>query len=46
VILRVIFRYLRQVGFAVPEAIETAPCDLYHGDFLCGGRGEVLLRAV
>lgn len=46
VILRVIFRYLRQVGFAVPEAIETARCDLYHGDFLCGGRGEVLLRAV
>lgn len=44
-ILRVIVRYLGQVGFEAARAWDDTVCDLYHGDFLCGGRGEVLIRA-
>ncbi len=45
VVFSVIFRRLRDLQFAVPEMLMTAEFDLYHGDMVAGGRGEVFLRA-
>ena len=42
--LSVIFSRLRSRGFPLPEELDTA-VDLYNGDLLEGGRGEILLRA-
>ena len=36
---------LRRHGFDVCEPISTGDVDLYHGDMLDGGRGEILLPA-
>jgi len=46
VVLPLMFRQLRQYGFHVPDELESALFDLYNGDLLEGGRGEVLVRAV
>jgi formylmethanofuran dehydrogenase subunit C len=40
----VLWRHLRQLDFAVPEEITACDFDLYHGDMINGGRGEVLVR--
>ena len=36
---------LKSHQFAVPNEIQDMTLDLYHGDFIEGGRGEMLLRA-
>ena len=43
--MRVLLRKLVKTGFPVPEEILSASYDLYHGDMIDGGRGEILLRA-
>ena len=43
--LRLIFHELRRREFAVPAECSACEYELYNGDFLEGGRGEVLIRA-
>jgi formylmethanofuran dehydrogenase subunit C len=43
--LHLIYRELRRHEFHVPEELFTCEYELYNGDFLEGGRGEILLRA-
>jgi formylmethanofuran dehydrogenase subunit C len=43
-ILQLVFRHLRRLEFAVSEDLLRTPFDLYNGDFLEGGRGEILIR--
>jgi formylmethanofuran dehydrogenase subunit C len=43
--LPLIFAQLQRLGFAVPDEAIGADVDLYHGDLLEGGRGEILLGA-
>jgi formylmethanofuran dehydrogenase subunit C len=43
--LRLIYRELRRRDFVVPDELWQCEYELYNGDFLEGGRGEVLLRA-
>lgn len=44
VILQMTLASLRRHKFPVPAAIASASIELYHGDFLEGGRGEILVR--
>ena len=44
-ILQLIFRQLRQLDFRVPDELDYAQFDLYSGDLIEGGRGEILIRA-
>jgi formylmethanofuran dehydrogenase subunit C len=44
--LQLIYRELRRREFHVPDELFTCQYDLYNGDFLAGGRGEILLRAM
>ncbi|QDU97251.1 formylmethanofuran dehydrogenase subunit C [Lignipirellula cremea] len=44
-ILPLLYRDLTRAGFPLPEKPFQSPFDLYHGDQLEGGRGEILLRA-
>jgi len=44
-ILPLICRHLRRLDFAVSDELMTCAYDLYNGDFLTGGRGEMLIRA-
>ena len=44
--LQLTFRQLRRHEFQVPDELLTSAYDLYNGDFLAGGRGELLIRAV
>jgi formylmethanofuran dehydrogenase subunit C len=44
--LRLVFRELQRREFAVPGELFICEYDLYNGDFLEGGRGEVLVRAI
>jgi hypothetical protein len=44
-ILQLSYRHLRCLEFPVPDDLLTAFCDIYNGDFLTGGRGELLFRA-
>jgi len=37
---------LRQKGFEIPSRLKTCQFDLYNGDMIEGGRGEILLTAV
>jgi formylmethanofuran dehydrogenase subunit C len=39
-----IYRYLRRLDFACDDALFATSYDLYNGDFLNGGRGELLIR--
>src|SRR4030095_10736215 len=43
--LHLIYRELRRHEFRVPDELFTCSYDLFNGDFLEGGRGEILLRA-
>lgn len=42
--LQLVLRQLRQQEFAVPDEAFTSAYDLYNGDLIEGGRGEILLR--
>jgi formylmethanofuran dehydrogenase subunit C len=42
--LQLMFRHLRRLEFAVSDELLKAPMDLYNGDILNGGRGEILIR--
>jgi formylmethanofuran dehydrogenase subunit C len=44
-VLQFLFRDLRRLGFAVADELLTCSYDLFNGDFLNGGRGELLIRA-
>jgi formylmethanofuran dehydrogenase subunit C len=44
-IVRLFVHHLRRRGFIVPEDLIDAEFDLYHGDMIQGGRGEILVRA-
>ncbi len=43
--LRLVFQRLRGLGFAIADALDFAEYQLYHGDFIEGGRGEIIVRA-
>jgi len=43
--LRLVFRELRRLGFPLRDEMLTATFDLYHGDLVAQGRGEVFLTA-
>lgn len=45
-IFPLVFRHLRKSQANIAEEILAAPYDLYHGDLLEGGRGEILIRAL
>ena len=42
--LRLMFRHLQTLGFAVPSGCHDANYSLYHGDRVSVGRGEILVR--
>jgi formylmethanofuran dehydrogenase subunit C len=42
--LQLMYRHLRRLDFARDESLFTASYDLFNGDFLTGGRGELLIR--
>ena len=44
-VLPLMFAHLRRQGFPLDEAYQAAEYDLYHGDLVEDGRGEILLRA-
>jgi formylmethanofuran dehydrogenase subunit C len=44
-ILSMVYRHLRRFDFGVSDDLVTCAYDLYNGDFLTGGRGELLTRA-
>lgn len=44
VIMRMMLRSLRNKGFAVDESLWEAKLDLYHGDLVALGKGEIFLR--
>jgi formylmethanofuran dehydrogenase subunit C len=46
VIMPLMLGQLRSYGFRVPDDLFTASFDLYNGDLIEGGRGEVLIRAM
>ena len=43
-VLHLICRRLQELGFRVPENLLTSSYDLYSGDLIEGGKGEILLR--
>jgi len=43
-VLSVILRRLKEHNFAIEEKLLGAEVDLYHGDLIEGGRGEILIR--
>jgi formylmethanofuran dehydrogenase subunit C len=44
-ILQLIYRHLQRLEFAVADDLFRCAYELYNGDFLAGGRGELLIRA-
>lgn len=42
-VMSVIFAFLKKHDFPVPDALKRASFDVFHGDMLEGGRGEVLV---
>jgi formylmethanofuran dehydrogenase subunit C len=44
-ILPLVFQQLRRHGFPFPEQLIAAEVDVYNGDLVAGGRGEILIRA-
>jgi len=43
-VLQLVFRRLRRLDFAVADELLTCRYEIFNGDFLCGGRGEMLFR--
>ena len=43
-IMQLLLRNLKSLGFPIPNDAVDSTYDLYHGDMIDGGRGEVLLR--
>jgi formylmethanofuran dehydrogenase subunit C len=43
-VLQLVYRQLRRLDFAIDDALSGASYELYNGDFLNGGRGELLIR--
>ncbi|MDP6467190.1 MAG: formylmethanofuran dehydrogenase subunit C [Pirellulaceae bacterium] len=43
--LQLMFTHLRRLGFPIPDELSELEVDLYHGDMIEGGRGEILIRA-
>jgi formylmethanofuran dehydrogenase subunit C len=41
--IELVFASLKRLAFVVPEAMRSCLFELYHGDMLEGGRGEVLI---
>ena len=41
-----VFENLRQKGFEIPARLSSCQFDLYNGDLIEGGRGEILLTAI
>jgi formylmethanofuran dehydrogenase subunit C len=44
-VFQLVFRELIRLGFPVPDDLLTADLELYSGDLIEGGRGEILFRA-
>jgi formylmethanofuran dehydrogenase subunit C len=44
VVMRMVLRNLRTNGLPIDESLEGADFDLYHGDLVALGKGEILLR--
>ena len=45
-IVPLIFRQLKRLEFALPEDLFGAQYDLFNGDLITGGRGEILIKAI
>jgi formylmethanofuran dehydrogenase subunit C len=43
--LSVLLKHLQRLEFQIPESLLTTDVELYHGDLIEGGRGELLLPA-
>lgn len=43
--LPLLLRHLRELRFSASEQLDAQTCDMYHGDMLELGRGEILARA-
>jgi formylmethanofuran dehydrogenase subunit C len=43
-VLPLIYHHLRRLKFSVSDELLSCSYDLYNGDFLAGGRGELLIR--
>ena len=43
--MQVLLRKITATGFEIAQPILDSNFDLYHGDMIDGGRGEILLRA-
>lgn len=43
-VLSLVYRHLRRLDFACDESLLSASYDIFNGDFLTGGRGEMLIR--
>ena len=43
--LPLLLRHLRELGFSASEQLDAPICDLYQGDMLELGRGEILAAA-
>lgn len=45
IVIRMLLRQLRERGFGVSDSLDAADMDLYHGDLVALGKGEVFLRS-
>jgi formylmethanofuran dehydrogenase subunit C len=43
--VRLLWRQLARLNFTVPDRLHSCDFELYHGDFIEGGRGEIFVRA-
>jgi hypothetical protein len=43
-VLSIMSKWLRDQGFAFEDQSLKSPFEMYHGDWLKGGRGEVFIR--
>ena len=43
-VFQLLFAELRRLDFAVPQELIGAQLDLFHGDLIEGGRGEIFTR--
>ncbi|MDG2382492.1 MAG: formylmethanofuran dehydrogenase subunit C [Pirellulaceae bacterium] len=43
--LTLVYREVERLGYSLPPEVELAELSLYNGDFIEGGRGEILIRS-